>query len=441
MIKIIPFVLSFACLLCSSPCHSQQRKIDSLEKILATKGQDTTRAMLLILLAGDYLGTGNYQKATLLAEDARTLAIKLNYKKGQGSALNTLGIIQKDKGNLLRALRNYHEAIKLFEETQDKKRLLMCLGNIGFIHETQKNYEEALRCYNKSLQLSKEVNSRSGISRAFNNIGNLHALRGNLDEAEKCYREALKLNRGKNAIWTANNLANLGDIYVERKQYKEGLVHLKEASDIFKNCGNRKGQAETDCFLGYCYGKLRQFSLADEHLFRAIKTGKELDLKECLRDSYENQAELFEDRNKFTEAFTAYKLYILYRDSLLNEENTKKIVQQEMQYEFDKQSSADSIKNSEAKKLEQLKHEREISGQKTLTYTGIGGFLVMIVIAGISYNAFRNKKKANVEIARQKLLVEVKQKEILDSIYYARRIQRALITNEKYIERNLKKFR
>ena len=36
---------------------------------------------------------------------------------------------------------------------------------------------------------------------------------------------------------------------------------------------------------------------------------------------------------------------------------------------------------------------------------------------------------------------EAKQKEILDSIYYARRIQRALITNETYIKKNLIRLR
>ena len=34
-----------------------------------------------------------------------------------------------------------------------------------------------------------------------------------------------------------------------------------------------------------------------------------------------------------------------------------------------------------------------------------------------------------------------KQKEILDSINYAKRIQMALLPNEKYIERNLNKMR
>jgi di/tricarboxylate transporter len=108
-----------------------------------------------------------------------------------------------------------------------------------------------------------------------------------------------------------------------------------------------------------------------------------------------------------------------------------------MQYDFDKKSAADSIKNAEEKKFEEVKHQHEISKQKTFTYGGIIGFLVMIVVAGISYNAFRNKKKANLEIQHQKELVEEKQKEILDSITYARRIQRSLLTPEKYFERKL----
>jgi hypothetical protein len=40
-------------------------------------------------------------------------------------------------------------------------------------------------------------------------------------------------------------------------------------------------------------------------------------------------------------------------------------------------------------------------------------------------------------VDRAKHTKEDKNKEVMDSIYYARRIQRALITSEKYIERNL----
>jgi hypothetical protein len=42
-------------------------------------------------------------------------------------------------------------------------------------------------------------------------------------------------------------------------------------------------------------------------------------------------------------------------------------------------------------------------------------------------------RKQKLLVEKQKELVESKQKEVLDSIYYERKIQRALITNEKYI--------
>ena len=63
------------------------------------------------------------------------------------------------------------------------------------------------------------------------------------------------------------------------------------------------------------------------------------------------------------------------------------------------------------------------------------------------FRSYRQKQKANVIITRQKEevekakeLVDEKQKEILDSIHYAKRIQTALITSEKYIAKNLNRL-
>ena len=64
-------------------------------------------------------------------------------------------------------------------------------------------------------------------------------------------------------------------------------------------------------------------------------------------------------------------------------------------------------------------------------------FLFMVIVAGVSFRAFRHKQKANEIISHQKLLVEEKQKDILDSIRYAKRIQKSLLPTEKYIEKNI----
>ena len=47
---------------------------------------------------------------------------------------------------------------------------------------------------------------------------------------------------------------------------------------------------------------------------------------------------------------------------------------------------------------------------------------------------------ANENILKQKKEIEDKNKDILDSITYARRIQKSLLPTEIYIERNLNKF-
>ena len=66
----------------------------------------------------------------------------------------------------------------------------------------------------------------------------------------------------------------------------------------------------------------------------------------------------------------------------------------------------------------------------------------LLLFLGILRFANENFEKMLVserqEIAKQKEVIEEKQKEILDSIHYAKRIQTALLTNEKYIERVLR---
>ena len=50
-------------------------------------------------------------------------------------------------------------------------------------------------------------------------------------------------------------------------------------------------------------------------------------------------------------------------------------------------------------------------------------------------------KEQNKIISLQKDIVEEKQKEILDSIRYAKRIQNSLLPSEKYIEKNILKLK
>ena len=111
-----------------------------------------------------------------------------------------------------------------------------------------------------------------------------------------------------------------------------------------------------------------------------------------------------------------------------------------MQYDFDKQQAADSVKVAEGKKVAAAELKSEVNKR----YSLYGGLFLVLVFAIFILNRFRVTKKQKIIIEsqkeiveEQKKIVEEKNKDITDSIYYARRIQRALLPTEKYIERTL----
>ena len=78
----------------------------------------------------------------------------------------------------------------------------------------------------------------------------------------------------------------------------------------------------------------------------------------------------------------------------------------------------------------------------------VGCLLLVVAVAVFIFRSLHINKKKNRIISaqkemveRQKLIVEMKQTEILDSIRYAKRIQQALITSEHYFAKHLNKIR
>ncbi len=373
-------------------------------------------------------------------------ALKIEEKSGDKSAVATrltnIGNIYRVQADYPKALHYYFKSLKLKEELEDKGGVARNLGNIGIVYSEQNDFEKALEYYFNSLKIHQELDDKDGMAINYANIGIAYSDQQKNQQALDYYKKALALSEELNdKSGIAINLGNIGIIYKELGDYNTALNYYQRSLKMKQELGDKYGISLIFGNMGELYLKAKKYNDARRNLNNALFISKQINDKDGCKQWEKNLFYLDSTLGYFKEALAHYKNFIDYNDSINNEENTKKSVQIQMQYEFDKKSAADSIKNAEAKKLGDLKHQQEISRQRTLTYGGIGGFLVMIIVAGISYNAFRNKKKANIDIAHQKALVEEKQKEILDSIHYARRIQQALITNQKYIDRQLKKLK
>jgi cell division protein FtsL len=66
---------------------------------------------------------------------------------------------------------------------------------------------------------------------------------------------------------------------------------------------------------------------------------------------------------------------------------------------------------------------------------------LMMVMAFFIFRGFRQKHKTNLALEEKNKIIEEQQREVLDSIHYAKRIQQSLLATEKYIQRNIDRLK
>jgi tetratricopeptide (TPR) repeat protein len=437
--RLLPHIAFFLFLCNASPAHAS--KLDSLLLLLHADKMDSQRVDHYNDAAKMLWKTGKYDVGRSYVDSAMSLAEKLHYKKGIASAWYNSGLLFQNQGNYPEALKNYFASLTIREKLGDKQGIANSYNTIGVIFWYEKNYEESLRNLDLSLKLKKEIGDETGLSTCYNNLGNVYSDQLKFDKALENYQLALAIKqKGSDKFGIANSYNNIGTVHLKLNEFADALFYLDRSLKLREELGDSYGITACNINIGNGYVQLKEFAKAKQCFSRSLGLSLKAGNRDGIRGSYEGLSALDTMTGDFRSAAIHYKLYILYRDSLLNEENTKKTVQAQLQYGFDKKSAADSTRNAELVKQEELKHEQEIAQQRTYTYGGLFGFLLMLIVSGVSFNAFRQKKKANLLISEQKKLVEEKQKEVLDSINYAGRIQRALLPSEKMVENALKRL-
>lgn len=345
-------------------------------------------------------------------------------KYGIVASYNNIGNANYSQGNYPEALKSYFASLKMAEEIADKSGIAFSYNNIGMVHYQQNNYPEALKNYFLSLKLREEVGDKYGIAASYNNIGNVYYSQGNLPEALENYYSSLKIQQeigDKHGIATSYN--NIGLFFDSQGNYPEALNNYFSSLKMNEEIGDKHGMAICYSNIGVVYLKQGKDKEGKEWMKKALELGKELGTKQIIQTIYQRLAQADSVAGNFKGTFENYKMYIVYRDSLYNEENIKKLTQTEMQYEFDKK---------EAVTAEQLRRQNQ---QRNAF---MGGFGLTLLLAASIFISLQQNKKKNKIITIQKIEVEEKNKHITESIQYAQRIQAAILPPDKLVKEYLK---
>lgn len=489
---IILFIILFS----SVYIHAQDKRVvDSLKNCLKTAKRDTNKVKLYLKLGNEsrfaYPDTSlfYYQEALTLAQelDSKELISKAynsigvafwflnawdksieNYenalkifeetgnKVGMAKCYNNIGMVYKEQGTYNKALEYYMKALKIEEGMNDKEGMASCYNNIGIVFRAQNDYIKAADYHLKALKIREELGDKNGMSDSYNNLGIIFDDQGDFNKSVEYYEKSLKLDEEMDdKIGMANIYNNIGFVHYKFGYYDEASGYYQKSMKIFIEKDDKRGMSVVCGSLAELYIKLKRYNEAVDYALKGLKYAKEIETLPLEKDAYEFLYMAYEHLGNFKKAYEYHKLYKEINDSLFNEASSQQI------------KSLEALYQNERKQKEIELQKKEISKQKVQkNYLFVAIVLVLLVaVILIRANIIKRRnnkqlKKLNAEIIMQKDAIEMKNEElnqqneeisaqrdeiesqnhiiesknknITASIFYAQRIQQAILPDDNF---------
>jgi len=413
-----------------------------------------------------YAKQSRYDKAIEIWQTASDIYKEISDKNGEASILGNIGVVYRNQGNYDKALKYYQKALKINESVDNKHNIAINLGNIGIVYKNQKNYNKALEYYNKALKMSVELNDKYSIARNFGNIGIIYRKKENYVKSLEFYKKALKIYSelgDKSGI--SLNLGNIGIVYTDLNKYKLALDYYKKSLKINREIGNRSGEAVNLVNIADLYNKLKDYNTAITYANKSLKIANKIGALRLKRFSYLYLSDSYYGLGNFLKALKYKNAWIEVNDSMYNSEKAKAIADMQTRYESEKKKQKIKLQQVEIERNKQViaKETAEKEKQQSQRNMFIVAFVLSLILAFFVFRSYKQKKKANTLLAKQKEEILEKneelnqqneeitaqrdeieaQKEIVDkvnyhiseSIDYATRLQQSILPDEKILKK------
>lgn len=411
---------------------SAQNVADSLKSLLPSAKEDTNKVNVLIALADEYRSS-NINQSLEYSLQSLNLSDRLKFDRGLVTSNNSIGIAYYFMGNYPKALSHYIAATKILEKTGNKKKLSSINNNIAAVYLELKQYGEAESFFNKCLKIAEEMNDSISMADAYNNIAAIYQDLEKYDIALTYNLKALRIREALNAMDDLpSTLSNLGVVFLNMQDLNHSDEYFTRALKLYKMNADSMGMALAYANLGDVNSDKEEFNKAFAYYDSSITISKKNKYLDYLSYNYERLAIVYSKTKDYEKALEYHVLFMNVKDSIFNKENADQLTEMQTKYETEK------------KEKEIIESKAESEKQATVKNAFIVGFALMVLLAFFIFRGYRNKQKSNViitqqkqEVERQKDIVELKSKEVVDSINYAKRIQEAILPPQNIIKQHL----
>lgn len=309
--------------------------------------------------------------------------------------LHNEGLKSQANSNFKEAIERILEAIKLFEQQGDTKRLAVAYNNLAFNFERLGDWDLHDYYMRKAVDLNKALGNTFHLIMNYNNLGISYKGKDLLDEAINFYDLAFEeLQKLNNPMLKAQNLMNRGNIFKEKGDLTSSEAIYGEALSICRDNGIDYGAILCLLNLGDLYRMQKRFETSRESLDAAFELAKQMGLRREKALLYERMAWLARDQKDFEEAYENINNYHALQDSLVNE-------------------SVRNSANELREKYETEKKENEIltlSKDKIYQQYIIAMMVIVLVLLLIALQWWKNKQKVtHIKLALAEKLSQAKE--------------------------------
>jgi serine phosphatase RsbU (regulator of sigma subunit) len=406
---------------------------------------------------------GEYIEAGAALEKSLDLRLEIKDTIGLGATYSFLGVNYSYLGNYQKALDHIQKSILIREKIGDKRGLANSFLSQYKIFYVMKEWERALGAEFKSLALCTEIKDEQCVSGRYTNIGDLYLRLERFEEALNYHFKALAISR---RIGIKNRealvLNNIAKTFLKLGKEKEALLYIDSSLSIRKEIKDPEGLADNYLTLAKTFYLAKEYEKSLNAALKALEIAGSSGLSSLSMEAYQDMSNNYVKLNDYKNAFKSYQNYIGIRDSIYNIETSRELTKKQLNFEFSQQQE---IQNLIQDKKDAVA-EKQIQKQKYIRNGLFIGLSLIGLILFLVFRSLKRKKESNLflnkvnatlteqkfrlqrqndQIEHQHKLIETKNREITDSIFYAKNIQTSLIPSkldfEKYFEESFILFK
>ena len=328
---------------------------------------------------------GDFEKALQLSSEASNT----NDSILKASAYNNIGVVNRNLAKYDEALRNYLNALDIYQAKGMKSEMATTYNSIGLVYSYNGINEKAIEYHLKAKDIFESIDHKKGISEVYNNIAIIYANEGELEKALDYFKYSLQIEKRLNdKKGMAESVNNVGAVYYYLNEIDSALVYFRKSLAIEKSIGDMAGISASYNNLANVLIEVKRLNGAKTYIDSAMHFAQKSKVAVDIESALDNYSRYYEAKNDTKTALNYFKELVVFRDSLLNIKTNEKITELEIEYQTEKKEK--EILSQRADLAEQ---ELELN-EKNTQLLGLGVLAVILSLLGyLFYSQQRLKNR------------------------------------------------